>query len=69
MTEPKRITILGTFDKTGEPDEIFSIPDINASPDEIRAAIEAANAARAEALAQESRKLREMFLSKEGANE
>jgi hypothetical protein len=64
--EPKR-TYLGTVD-VSEPNEIFSIPDINASPEKIVAAIEAANLARAEASAEASRKLRTQFLGEDKAD-
>jgi hypothetical protein len=58
-TTPTR-TYLGTIDASEE-GEVFVVPNLDASPDEIRAAIEVANAARREASAEEARKLRDMF--------
>jgi hypothetical protein len=59
MSEPR--IFLGVVDVDGDEKLALYIPP-NASPDEIRAAIARANAARREALAEEARKLREMFL-------
>jgi hypothetical protein len=66
-TTPTR-TYLGTIDASEE-GEVFVVPNLDAAPDEIRAAIKAANAARREALAEEARKLREMFLPKDEPHE
>jgi hypothetical protein len=54
-----RIIVLGTIDT--ENGEAVIIPP-GLEPDEIRAAIEAANRAKAEAAAQETMRLRQLFL-------
>ena len=66
MSEPQRI-YLGTVTLDDDNTTIaFDIP-VDASADEIAAAIERANRERAEAQARETAKLREMFL-KESAD-
>jgi hypothetical protein len=64
--QPARI-FLGVVDASEE-GEVFVVPNLDASPDEIKAAIERANAARREALAEEARKLRDMFLTGSAAD-